>query len=257
MGGMEYSIQQLAKKAGVTTRALRHYDAVGLLSPSRLGKNGYRHYGEPELVRLQQVLFYRELDYPLPEIKRLLDHPRFNVVESLTYQKGMLQLKKKRLEGIIKTINETINAMNNNQPVSDQDMYGSLSQKEIESYKKEAKERWGNTDAYRQSQERVKKFTKEDWQKIKADTDANLRALVALLDAGKKPDDPEVQAEVVKHHAGIDRFYDCTMQIYRGLAEGYVADQRFADFYREYDERLPEFLSAAMKVFCDEKERTD
>lgn len=137
---------------------------------------------------------------------------------------------------------------------TDKDTYGGLSTEEIETYKNEAKERWGETDAYKQSQQRVKNFSKEDWSKMSAETDDNLRGLVELMLAGKKPDSPEVQVHISRHHAGIERFYDCSSQIYRGLADGYLADQRFADFYRKYHADLPEFLVAGMHAWCDRRE---
>lgn len=246
-----FTVQQLAKKAGVTPRTLRFYDKAGLLSPESVGKNGYRYYGEKELIRLQQILFFRELDFPLDDIKKMLDHPRFDVVESLRYQKELIQLKKKRLEKIIHSIEKTIITMQNNQNVTDQDMYGSLSQETIDAYKKEARERWGDTDAYKESQRRVAQFTKDDWARIKSETDANLKALVDLMLAGKEPASPEVQAEIAKHHAGIERFYPCSPTMYRGLGEMYLADQRFADTYRQYHKDLPEFLVRGIHAFCD------
>jgi len=119
----------------------------------------------------------------------------------------------------------------------------------------EARTRWGRTKAYRQSRERTAKFSKEDRQRISAEADANMEALAALLAFGKTPDDPEVQVEIARHHADIERFYDCPMKMYRGLAEMYLADRRFADHYRRYHPELPEFLAAAMNVFCDREER--
>ena len=247
---MPYTVQQLAAAAGVTPRTLRFYDRAGLLLPAARAKNGYRAYGDAERRRLQQILFFRELDFPLAEIKRILDHPDFRLEEALLYQKRLLLLKKKRLETIVRTIDKTLKAMSAAQSVDDRDLYGSLTTEEIEARKKEAEARWGHTSAYRQSQERVKAFTKADWQAIQQDTDANLRALVALLEAGKAPESPEVQAQIAIHRHGINRFYDCTDEIYLGLAEMYVADDRFAETYRKYHPELPAFLARAMKASC-------
>ena len=144
---MSYTVRQLADLSGVTPRTLRFYDQQGLLSPSLRGKNGYRYYGREELVRLQQILFYRELDYPLDEIKKMMDHPKFDAVESLGVQKRLLDLKQRRLQKIIRTIDDTIASMKNDAPPADRDMYGSLSTEESEAHKKEAKERWGHADA--------------------------------------------------------------------------------------------------------------
>jgi hypothetical protein len=145
--------------------------------------------------------------------------------------------------------------MTNTATPNDEDIYSDLSTEQIDAIKKEALERWGHTDAYKQSAERVKHFTKEDWKRIREETDANMRTMVALMTAGMTPDSQEVQTEVAKHHAGIERFYDCSPQMYRGLGDGYLADQRFADFYRKYHENLPQFLVAAMHAWCDAKEK--
>lgn len=253
---MTYSIQQFAKHSGMTPRALRFYEQKGLLAPSSRRQNGYRVYTDADSARLQQVLFFRELDFPLEEIKRLLDHPRFNAREALAYQKELLVLKKKRLARLIRTIETTIDHMSTHQPVDDKEIYGSLSQEEIDAYRREAQERWGDTDAYRESQKRAKGFTKNDWKAIQAATDANLKALVALMAAGKEPAAPAVQAEIANHHAGIERFYPCGPQMYRNLADMYLADQRFADFYRKYHSDLPEFLVKGIHAFCDARERS-
>ncbi len=251
---MSYSIQQFAKRSGVTPRTLRFYEQKGLLAASQRRKNGYRAYDDGDSARLQQVLFFRELDFPLEEIKSLLDRPHLNACDVLAYQKELLVLKKKRLTRLIRTIETTIDRMSTHQPIEDKDIYGALSQTEIDAYKREAQQRWGHTDAYRQSQERVKGFNKQDWQAIQDATNANIKALVTLMVAGKMPDDPDVQAEIANHHAGIERFYTCTPQIYRGLADMYVADQRFGDFYRKYHPDLPEFLAKGMRLFCDARE---
>ncbi len=247
---MPYTVRQLAKLAGVTPRTLRFYDRQGLLSPAKVGKNGYRYYGENELIRLQQILFFRELDYPLVEIKRMMG-PGFDVVESLGYQKRLLELKKKRLSKIIRTIDDTIIHMRNDTKPTDADIYGAFSTEEIEAYKKEAEERWGHTEAYKVSAARAAKLTKEDWKRMHEEADALMRRLTDLLVAGKTPDSPEVQAEIAKHHAGIEVFYPCSMEMYRGLGDMYLADERYSDQYRVFHKDLPEFIVKGMHAFCD------
>jgi len=246
-----YTVSQLAKAAGVTPRTLRHYHAIGLLSPSAIRDNGYRSYTHDDLLRLQQILFYRELDVPLPEIKRLLERPGFDVAASLRFHLSALEQKRRRLGTLINTIHKTLDAMDNNRPITEDELYEGFPREEVAQIKQEASDRWGHTDAYKQSQQRVSKFTKQDWEEIKSTTDENLRALVALLESGAAPDSPETQAEITKHYAGIGRFYDCSLDIYRGLADMYLADQRFADTYRKYHKDLPEYLVAGMRAFCD------
>lgn len=101
---------------------------------------------------------------------------------------------------------------------------------------------------------RAAKMTKADWAQMQAESDANLKALVALMEAGKTPDSPEVQAEIARHHAGIGRFYDCAPAMYRNLGDMYLADQRFADTYRKWHPDLPEFLVKGIHAFCDRQE---
>ncbi len=245
---MTYTVQQLAALAKVTGRTLRHYDRIGLLRPAERGANGYRRYSDADALRLQHILFYRELDLPLSEIKRLLSRPDVDAARILRDQRRLIGLKRDRLGKMLKTIDLTLKRMDQDQRVTAEDLYGDLSKETYEAYQAEAKERWGGTDAYKQSHERVKNMTKGELAAMKAETDRNLKALVALMEAGAPPDSPDVQAEIAAHRAGISRFYDVSDEIYGGLADMYLADQRFADFYRKYHEGLPEFLVAGMKA---------
>ncbi len=246
---MTYTVQQLATLAKVTGRTLRHYDRIGLLRPAERGNNGYRQYSDADALRLQHILFYRELDVPLPEIKRILSRPDFDAPTALRSQKHLLELKRSRLGKIIKTIDRTLKRMDEQKPVTAEDLYGDLPKETYEAYEAEAKEHWGRTDAYKQSRERMKSWTKGDMAVMKAETDRNLKALVKLMEDGKAPTDSAVQKEITAHRAGINRFYDCTDEIYAGLADMYLADQRFADFYRNYHANLPEFLVAGMRAY--------
>lgn len=117
-------------------------------------------------------------------------------------------------------------------------------------YAEEAKERWGHTDAYRQSQERAKKLTKADWDRIGAETEAINTGLAAAMDAGKTPSDPDVQALVRRHYESLRYFYEPNLEMYRGLAEMYVADERFAAHYERYRPGLAAYLREAMHAFC-------
>ncbi len=116
------------------------------------------------------------------------------------------------------------------------------------SYQAEAKERWGHTDAYKQSEERAKKRTEEEIAALRTESDRLLKNIVSLLETGRAPTDPLVQEEIAAHRAMINTYYDCTDVIYEGLATMYTADPRFANFYRTYHKDLPEFLSAGMRA---------
>ena len=246
---MVYTVSQLAKQAGVTPRTLRYYDKVGLLHPSHIGENGYRYYESSDLIRLQHILFYRELDFSIKDIRRILNDPQFDSRRALQEQKRILEARGRRIKMLIKTINNTIHSMNTKQTISDEDLYEGFSKEEIEEIKREAKERWGHSSEYMQSMQRTKAFAKEDWKKIKEETERNMTALAKLMDDGEEADSSSVQAEIKKHFEGINQFYDCSKEVYLGLANMYVSDERFKAHYEAYRPGLAEFLSNGMKHF--------
>ncbi len=251
---MTYHIKQLAELAGVSVRTLHHYDAIGLLKPMRDLKNSYRKYGERELLRLQQILFLRELEFPLPEIKKIMDSPGFDPAKALADQKALIQLKRKRLDKLIRTIDETIKKLNNEKNMDDKELYSAFSKEEGEKYAAEAKERWGHTEAYRQSMERVKKMTKEDWARISKESDDLMRELVESMPDGIGSD--KVQSLIGRHYASLRNFYEPNLEMYRGLGEMYVADQRFAAYYEKYAPGLAIFMREAIARYCDGLERS-
>lgn len=246
---MSYSVQQLAKLAGVTVRTLHHYDQIGLLKPMLVEKNGYRKYGQTELLKLQQILFFREMDFPLEEIARIIGAPGFDLRSALIDQRQMLELKKKRLNGLIKTIDRTIKSLNQEITMEDLELYGAFSKEEMEAYAAEAKERWGKTNAYKQSQERVNKMGKEGLKKVLEESSKITLELAAHID--RDPADKVVQAIVAKHYQWLHAFYDPDLEMYRNLGEMYSADSRFAANYEKVKPGLAKFFTEAIKVFCD------
>lgn len=246
---MAYTVQQLATLAGVTTRTLHHYDEIGLLSPARNNSNGYRQYGESELLKLQQIMFFRELEFPLKEIQEIIKNPNFDMATALSDHRNLIEIKKKRMNALLKTIDKTLTKINKEKNMDDKELYAGFSKEEAETYAKEAKERWGNTDAYKQSQERAKKMTKEDWARINTETDALLNKIVLNMDKG--PKSSEVQAQIAKHYDSLRTFYEPNIEMYRGLADMYVDDKRFSAFYQKYHKDLPAFMREAMRAYCD------
>lgn len=250
---MRYTVQQLATMAHISVRTLHYYDEIGLLKPSSVAKNGYRQYEQNELVRLQQILFFRELDFPLEEIKRLMDRPNYNVLEALQDQKRMIQLKRKRLDGLVKAIDKTIHSMTNNQKLNDEELYDPFKDNDVKQYQEEVKERWGNTDAYKQSMQRVKKMTKKEMDQLKED---GKKFGVELAEASNThaPNSAEAQALVEKHHAGIEFFYACPTSVYRNLGQMYVDDARFTAYYDKFRPGLAVWLRDAIAHYCDVRE---
>lgn len=249
---MSYTVQQLASLAGVSVRTLHHYDTVGLLRPARQERNGYRQYGEEELLKLQQILFFRELEFSLDDIKKILLDPKFDMRIALHEQRELIELKKKRLSKLLKTIDQTLKKLNQETIMQDKDLYVGLSKEEEEAYAKEAKERWGHTDAWKQSQERYGKLSDAEKQKIGQAGEDLLKEIASHMSEGPKSD--VVQKLIKQHYEALRVFYDPNTRMYRGLAEMYVADPRFAAFYEKRAVGLAQFMRDAMVEFCDRAE---
>ncbi len=236
----------------MSVRTLHHYDTVGLLKPVRQKKNGYRTYGEEELLQLQQILFFRELEFSLDEIKKIIHDPNFNMKAALWNHRMLLVLKKKRLNKLLKTIDQTIKKLNQETTMEDKDLYVSFSKEEQEKYAQEAKEHWGHTDAWKQSQERYGKLSDEEKAKIgKAGQDL-VQEIASHMSDGPASD--VVQKLIGQHYEGLRVFYDPNVQMYRGLAEMYVGDPRFAAFYEKFAPGLAQFMRDAMVEFCNRVE---
>jgi DNA-binding transcriptional MerR regulator len=250
---MSYSVQQLATIAGVTVRTLHHYDEIGLLKPSRVQGNGYRQYEEKELLKLQQILFFRELDFGPPEIKKIISSPSFDMKQALKDQRNLIELKKKRLSKLIETIDKTINKITNKTTMTDKQLYTDFNTDEQDQYAAEAKERWGHTEAYKQSQERVKKMTKEDMARIKKAGEDLTKKISEVMPKG--PTSKEAQELIAQHFNGLRAFYEPSYEMYRGLGEMYVADPRFTAYYDKYAKGLAVFMRDAMKHYADTQER--
>jgi len=245
-----YTVSQVAKMAGVSVRALHHYDQIGLLKPSARTGAGYRLYGEPELLRLQQILFFKELDMPLNEVRQILDDPGFDQVAALEHHRQLLHRRMERLKRLLKTIDRTIDKLTeDDMTLTDEELYEGFTTEQIERYKREAREMYGPAQV-EESEQRVKKMSRAEWKAVGAEGEAVTTALAALAD--REPGDAEVQALIARHHAWIENFYPCSAEIYRGLAQGYVEHPEFRAFYEKYRPGLADFMSAAMNHYADQ-----
>ncbi|MFZ5916755.1 MAG: MerR family transcriptional regulator [Chloroflexota bacterium] len=244
-----YTVGQLAKMAGVSVRTLRHYDQIGLLEPSARTGAGYRVYGEPELLRLQQILFFKEFDMPLDEVRRILDDPGFDQVVALERHRQLLLRRVERLTRLLKTIDRTIDRLReDDMTLTDEELYEGFTTEQIERYKREAREMYDPV-LVEESERRVKRMSRAEWQAVGAEGEAVTTALAALVD--RSPDDAEVQGLMARHHAWIENFYPCSAEVYRGLGRGYVEHAEFRAFYERYHPGLADFMSAAMNIYAD------
>lgn len=251
---MPYTIKTLATLAGISVRTLHHYDHVGLLTPSRAKKNGYRYYQEDDLLILQQILFFRELELPLEDIKHILTSPSFDMRAALRDQRVLLEQKKHRLSKLVNTIDKTLKKLNRTIHMDDTELYGSFSKEELEKYTEEARERWGTTDAFKHSQARVKKMGKAGLAKLAKASDELNAHIAEAMKAGLDPKSETVQQLIAKHYDGLRAFYEPSFELYRGLASMYLADERFTAHYEHIAKGLARFMHDGMIAYCDAEE---
>lgn len=212
------SIGEAAKRAGVSVRTLRHYDAIGLLRPCEVTQAGYRLYGEREMRRLAQILFYRELEFPLEDIARMIDTG--DEAQALRRHLSLLRAKRRRLDAQI----ARLETMTDAETGEEQGMkeYEEMKQE----YAAEVRDRWGGTAAYAQSEEKRARRAKADQAKVMEEMNALMAQFAAVRDL--PPDDARVQELVVRWRGHISaHYYDCTDEILAGLAQMYVCDERF------------------------------
>jgi DNA-binding transcriptional MerR regulator len=247
---MAYTVKQVSTLSGVSVRTLHFYDEIDLLKPAYVQANGYRYYEEPQLLRLQQILFYRELDVPLAEIQRLMGADDDGRLDALKAHRDLLRARVSRMSTLMATVDKTIAHLEGRSPMASEELFEGFDPAQQARYEDEVRERWGAT-ALDESKRRTAQFTKEDWARVKGDADVQGEAWKAVLDKGLAPDDPEVQAVVQQHFDWINRFYTPTREIYIGLGEMYRDDARFRAFYDKYDARLADFLPQAMRVYAE------
>ena len=246
---MSYSVGRVADLAGVTIRTLHHYDEIGLLSPSGRSAAGYRIYEEPDLERLQQILFYRELGFALEEIAAIVDDPRTDAVGHLRRQRGLLTERIERLQKMVAAIDYELEARAMDIKLTPEERLEVFGDFNPEEHTEEAEQHWGGNEAYQQSQRSISNYTKEDWLKIKAEHDEVAANLAALFESGATPESEEAMAAAEAHRQHISRwYYDCSYEIHRGLGEMYVGDERFRANYDVLAPGLSEFMRDAVRA---------
>src|SRR5262245_40665872 len=233
------TVGAVAALTGVSVCTLHHYDHIGLVVPSVRTSAGYRGYTDADIERLHLVLVYRAVGMPLDEIRALLDDPGADVLEHLRRQHQLLLEQADRLRHTIKAVEELMNAHRQGIQLTAEEqieIFGTTAfgvgvpPARGGEYAKEAEERWGDTDAWKQTQQRVSKLGKQDWIAIKAEGDALLEALAQAKRGGVEPGSAEANELAARHRASIERFYDCGDEMHRCLVEMYLADERFTRY---------------------------
>jgi DNA-binding transcriptional MerR regulator len=248
MSDQPRTVSQVARLAHVTVRTLHHYDEIGLLVPSDRSRAGYRLYSDDDLARLQQILVFRELGFTLEAIAPLLDEPLPDRRAALRAQRDRLLVEQQHTAAVIRAVDAALAALEGDHMTTDK-MFEGFEEFDHAQYEDEVRERWGDTDAYKESARRTKSYGKAEWDAMKTEASASLSAFAALLAAGADPAAADAMdaAELARLH--IDRwFYPCSHAMHAMLAEGYVTDPRFTAFYEKIAPGLAAFVSAAIKA---------
>ena len=239
-----YTVKAVATMAQVSVRTLHHYDEIGLLKPSSHSAAGYRLYVERDVERLQQVLFFKELGFDLKEIGKILGDPKFDRRRALVEHRKLLLERQERIGRLVQSVDRTLESMQRGTPMNANMFDGFDAEKHLE----EARQRWGGTPAFEESERRWKSFSKADFADIQQESQEIIDGLVARMD--RDPADPEVQELIRRHHELInDKFFTCTD--YRQIGDGYVNDPRFTAFYDKIQPGLAKFKRDAIRVYCD------
>ena len=247
-----YTVKQLSSLAGITVRTLHHYDEIGLLKPSRVGENGYRYYGEEALYRLQQILFYRELDLPLDDIKKIMGRRDFDVMGALQSHKQALNRQAARLNRLIQTVDRTIEHLKGEKPMSEKSMFAGFTEEEENKYAEEAMRTY-DPETVKASVRKWKAYTPAEKQKIGAEGEAVYLDLVAAMPKGAGSAD--VQAIVARWHRHLEHFWSPKDEQLLGLADGYNDDPRFRAFYDRIHPELAPFIREAVKVYVKNRRK--
>jgi len=246
---MHYTVGELSRLCGLTVRTLHHYDEIGLLVPQGRTRAGYRQYGTEDITRLQQILYFRELGFGLGEIARVLEDPKVDRRQMLAMQRLLLTKRIRRLEAMVEAIDSAVEGNQEGTLIKMDDMKEIFGDFDPAEYEEEAKERWGNTDAYAESKRRTSAYGKEDWRQIMAEAKEIGAALGALCEAGTDPESAESMDAAERHRRHIsDHFYACPPDMHAGLGDMYTTDARFTATWEEIAPGLTEFVRAAFRA---------
>ncbi len=244
------TVNELSKLSGLSIRALHHYDKIGLLKPAKISEAGYRLYDESSVARLYNILLFRELRFSLREIKEILDSKNFDMKNALNEQIMLLEKEKERLDKIIIHARKILDG-------EEHMNFDAFDEKKLNEYKQQAKEKWGNTPAYAESEEKTNTKTNRELYGIGEDLMAIFAEIGAMKDL--EPSCEEVQAKTEEIKFFITKnFYNCTNEIFYALGQMYVCDERFRNnIDAKGGEGTAEFARRAIEIYCKNNEKAD
>ena len=247
--GQLHSVGEVAALAGVTVRTLHHYDRIGLLVPSRQAENGYRQYDYGDLERLRQILLMRELRFSLDAIGQLLDVPTHGRRSALEAQRELLRERQNKTEAIIRGVDRALRALEEEREMDRTEMFEGLEEFDHEQYQDEVERRWGDSDAYKESMRRTRRYGKDDWARIRAEGETVVARLADLMAGGAAAAGRAAMDLAEEHRRHIDRwFYPCSRAMHRNVADLYTADARFKEYFEKRAKGLAVFVRSAIRA---------
>jgi len=249
----EYTVGTVARLSGVSVRTLHHYDEIGLLPAGGRTESGYRLYSDADLQRLRRILFYRELDFGLDEIARILEDPDAGTDDHLRRQHRMLRERQARTAALLHALEHEMEARQMGIDLTPEEQLEIFGTDKLAEHQREAHERWGETDAFKESQRRAATYTKDDWIRIRDEAAANIDRFAAALKAREPADGAVAHALAEEHRQHIIRwFYDCSYAMHRGIAGMYGNDPRYtAGWDEQYGEGFAEYVRTAIVANAD------
>jgi len=253
-----YTINKIAKIAGITLKTLRHYEKVGLLVPSGRTDSGYRQYSEVEVEKLQQILFYRELDFPLLKIKEIMERPGYDKGKALKMQISFLEERAERYQKLSLLAKKTLRDMEGEKKMKDHELFEGFSYEKIladqKKYEKEVTEKWGNSAAYKESSEKTNKYRKEDWERIQMEMDDLMKELIQCFKEKESVESDRMLSlcDSFRKHMTTN-FYECSLEMFSCLGNMYVTDERFTQYYDKHEKGLAAFYNEAIQNYCIKK----
>lgn len=250
-----YTVKQVATMSGVSVRTLHHYDQIGLLRPASVGDNGYRYYGREELLRLQQILFHRELEFPLEAIAAVLAAPDFDRLAALRRHRSRLDAQARRYRRLLRTLDDTLAALEGETDMKDKDLYQGFAPEKQAEYEAWLIDRYGDKARAEidHGKAMMKGWTADDGAGFKAEIEAIEAGLAQAMADGLPPDSASVSGLVRRHHAWVARSWKAppTREAYLGLAAMYGDHPDFRARYEDRATGLLEYLQAAMTAFAE------
>lgn len=249
---MAYTVKKIAEISGVSVRTLHFYDEIGLLKPAFTGDNGYRYYEEKQLLKLQQILFFRELGIELKNIQVLLKQADFDQLLALKSHRKFLEQECKRLKKLILTIDKTVRKLKGEKTMKNTEMFAGFDAQKQKNYEAYLIENgYTNNQSIKNVATKTKSWSKLKWETVKASGNAFNVEIAQLFQRGLEPNDAAIQVLLEKHFIWISQFWQPTKEKYIGLGKLYLENEEFKKYFDSYADGLAKFLAKAMKIYAN------